>query len=266
MPFTRKYMSRKAKSVARPLRRGARARYVPKNKRGRRQVNISNIIKDVKFLKRQLNTEWKNTGEITHGFDTTAPELVPTSSAPIVQALPFPATQGLTGINDRVGKKVKIVNMHMRWRLRLTYDNADAATKLDPVAPIHYKIYVVWEKRLDYPNLQPTDKVLNLFKDDPIGNKSYISQFDPLEYKDYLITYKKQGVMRFPNAAQAWAYQANQVRYMEHNIPLSIHQEFDDDNVLQQNRPWLIILTDNASANNEALKFSLITKMSYVDN
>lgn len=272
MPFIRRYRKRVAargRSVARPVRRGLRARYVPKNKKGKRVANIGRIVRDLAYVKRQLNTEWKTTDPIatTVGFDTLAPEFIPTKSAPVCFPLSYPATIGTTGVGDRVGKKVKIVNLHLRWRLHLDYDSgAPTPTPANPYAPVHYKIYIVWEKRTDSHVVPAANHALRIFKDDPIGNKSYISQFDELEYKDFLITYKQKGVMRPLQPFHTSAGLARNVRYMEHNIPLSIHQEFDDTNTLTMNRPWLLILTDNPNNTQEHIKFSLIHKTSYVDN
>lgn len=267
MPFRRyrRKAARGAKSVARPVRRGLRARYVPKNKRGKRTANIGRIVRDLAFVKRQLNTEWKSTDPIatTVGFDTPAIPFIPTKSAPVCFPLSYPATIGTSGLGDRVGKKVKIVNLHLRWRLQYE-NNAPPNNTGNPTGPVHYKIYIVWEKRQDTHATVPADHALRIFKADPIGNKSYISQFDELEYKDFLITYKSKGIMR-PLAQPAVDYYRN-TRYMEHNIPLSIHQEFDDSNNLTMNRPWLLILTDNDNQTNEHIKFSLIHKTSYVDN
>jgi len=269
MPFirrTRKKFGRKARSVARPVRRGLRSRYVPKNRRGKRSANIGQIMSDVAYLKRQLNTEWKVTDPsvTTYGFDTLAPPLIPTKSTPSLVALDYPSTIGTSGVGDRIGKKVKIVNLHLRWRLDLDYDSTSIALS-NPTTNVHYKIYVIWEKRTDNHSINPADQVLRLWKDDPAGNKSYISQFNELEYKDFLITYKQKGQIS-PLQANEGILNVRNRRYMEHNIPLSIHQEFDDANQLTMNRPWLVIMTDNDNNTQEHIKFSLVYKMSYVDN
>jgi len=268
MPFYKKSVGtkfrRRVQSVARPVRRGLRSRYVPKNKRGKRTANIGNIMRDITYIKRQLNTEWKNTGEITHGFETAAPPLQPTRQSPTFYALPYPATIGTSGVGDRIGKKVKICNMHMRWRLTLTTGTKPQTS--NPLTPVYYKIYVVWQKDASPPGIALPDP-LSLFKEDPTGNKSYISQFDELEYKNFLITYKRKGMMKFRTPVASDNFnKADEVMYMEHNVPLQIHQEFDDNNVLQTHRPWLLILTDNNDVSNEHIEFSLITKLSYVDN
>lgn len=272
MPYFQNYKkrtTRRIQSVARPVRRGLRQRYVPKNKQGKRVANIGNVLKDIAYIKRQLNTEWKNTGEWTYGFGTVTSALLPTVLDPVVQALPFPATIGTTGLNDRVGKKVKITNLHMRWKMVLKSPTKPTTTDL--LHPVYYKIYVVWMKDASYNSGGTGSPIirdpLELFKDDPLGNKSYISQFNELNYKNYLITYKLKGVMNFRTPVASDNFnKANEVKYMEHNIPLQIHQEFDDNNILEKNRPFLLILTDNNDLLNEHIEFSLITKLSYVDN
>lgn len=264
MPYFQNYkkrFTRRVQSVSRPVKRGMKQRYVPKNKRGKRTANIGQIIRDISYIKRSLNTEHKTTSEITYGFNTAAQPLTPTSSSPIVQALAFPGTIGTSGKDDRIGKRCKITNLHLRWRLN--YRTAVNPAISDPNKPVFFKIYVVWEK---FPTgTSNIGQILDLWKPDPNNSKSYISQFNKLEYKNFLITYKNQGKMSIP-AANNNLNHLQDVRYMEHNIKLNIHQEFDDDNILQRNRPFLVILTDNKDTSGEHIEFSLIHKMSYVDN
>ena len=258
MPY--KKGTRFARRSVRYARRGAMQRYVPKNRKGKRALNIANVIKDVALIKRSLNTEKKV-------IDQTLLGLTANKSSSLVQALDYPSVQGLTD-TTRIGSHIKVTGLNLRMRLRLHTDNAESA--FNKIQNVHYKMYVCWAKQAGV-----ALTTSSMFEEDFDGNYSVSSPFNKWNYKNFIITNKFQGVMSFTQVASGAGIREQEVfKYINVHKNLSIKMDFrssDDPTLpggLETMKPYIVLLTDasDSAADDENIEFDIKSKMFYVDN
>nr|AJP36349.1 putative capsid protein [Avon-Heathcote Estuary associated circular virus 4] len=257
MPY--KEGTRFARKSVRYARRGAMARYVPKNKKGKRALNIANVIKDVALIKRSLNTEKKVINQTLLGLSANR-------GSSLVQALEYPVNQGLTD-KTRIGSHIKVTGLNLRMRLRLHASaNENVTNKLQNV---RYKLYVIWMKDASV-LLTPQD----VLEEDFDGNYSVSSPFNKYNYKNFIITNKFEGTMKFTQGLHDLrANEVEELRYINAHKNLSLKMDFrsSDDpilpGVLETYKPYLFLLSDASERDgDEKIDFDIMSKMFYVDN
>lgn len=257
MPY--KKGTRFARKSVRYARRGAMARYVPKNRKGKRALNISNVIKDVAMIKRSLNTEKKVINQTLLGLSANR-------GSSLVQALDYPSVQG-TSDHTRIGSHIKVTGLNFRMRLRLHASVNDTTT--NKLQNVKYKLYVIWMK--DATQALTSQEV---FEEDFDGNYSVSSAFNKFNYKNFIITNKFEGTMSFSQMAHnAQSSELEEFRYINAHKNLNIKMDFrsSDDPVspsaLETFKPYLLLLSDaSETTNDEKIDFDIMTKLFYVDN
>jgi len=254
MPYSK--FKKRVRSVARPIRRGARSRYLPKNPRGKRTLNIGNVIKDVAYIKRQLNSEWK---DITQDYVLSqGTALIPLKTSPIVQLLQYPAVQG-TANSQRVGNKLKIAALDAR--MRVTYRLHQSVSQGLPIAPVRVIAYWIYFKD---PAVVPTASYC--FDNDMDGNVSVMSKWNKNNYKNLLVVAKYEKTFFPPSIGGVNENQFLQIKYEQIHKKLNVHMDHSDAGTLEKNRPVLIILSDATDLLYEHVQFEINMKHMYIDN
>lgn len=163
----------------------AKKRYMYKNKRGKKRVNYSKIVRDISYIKSNLNSETKFiTTPINLAVSVTAPQLYPLNT-PI---------QGLKS-TMRTGYKVKYT--HQSGKLKFAKANFG-----DTQASASYKMYIIWLKNaLD----ASTFNVADILNPDYNGQYSMTSYFNRASYGNWLATHKHKNTITDHTTVSQWA-------------------------------------------------------------
>jgi len=270
MPYVKK--ARKA------IKRAVRKRYI-KKKSG--AVKITQVMRDLALVKRQLNVEHKHL-DFKFGSGQTVSAQFPTKSVPIILALPVPARG--TAYNQRIGNQLRVV--HMTTKLQFVFENntdliqrasvraqvlfaksgddvpditklydLDANGHYTPMSFVNTQEYskYVWIKSLDHKKgyTQPTSRYpLSRFDaktDDPANQNNEITVTDPASTSLNIATF-----------------------YSNKQTKLSIHMMFQNgsDTVVEQMVPYLLLRSDviDATIDYDPIAVSGTIRMTYVDN
>jgi len=250
MPY--KTYKRTARRTVRYARRGAMNRYVPRNRKGKRSVNIGKLASDLYKIKRSLNTE--------HKFIDSKIQLNPTASVPVIQQLTSPNAQGVEN-GMRVGSQVRLTNMSIKGSvIKYNQENVHASTKIN--------FYIIFVKNAEF---VPT--AIDIWNKDQFGQFGPLTMWNKKRYNDWMAVYKYTTTIRdlIPLDASPTTKQEINRTYFEVNKPISILQEWEvdtDTKVQTRMMPYALIQSDATSdaSGNDYCQICANIRLTYVDN
>lgn len=155
----------KYKKVA---KRAFKKRYYNKNKK----MKYGKLARDVSRIKGMLNSE-------TKFCQTNVPPQLPTATNPTIYAIDTPDNQGLQGVNQRVGSKVRFT--HISAKLRVAKQDF-GFTRSNLSLNVHF----VWLKNANFSTdfeANPGSYILN---PDQFNNYSPLSYFNQSNYDNWV--------------------------------------------------------------------------------
>ncbi len=260
------YPVKKKPSTRKMFRRGIRNRYVQRvNKK--KAFNIGAIVKDVRFLKSQLNAEHKHI-DTTFGSNGTYTAQAPVHDTPIIIPLSLP-DHGTKNFN-RIGNQIVITHITCKYRYKFgnLSDYVDKSTM---------RARIVFAK-----DASSVPVITNLLKADPNGNYTPASFTNEQEYKKY-IWLKSLDCKKSHTNNRRYAYNGETInpqvmpRGLAYYYPYKkwngrIKTEFTtgtDTNQCTVNKPYLVLTCDvPTTAGNpyDNIEFSGTVRLTYIDN
>lgn len=210
-------------------KRGAKNRYVPKQRNGKRSLRIDRLAKDVAKMKYALNSETKF---INHNITT----MTPTEGTPILQAIDTPDTQGVA-LNQRVGSKVKFC--HLSGKFAVVHENFGNRT-----GDLTLTFHILWLKNGMFSSDLESDPANYLMNPDYNSNYGELSYWNQQNYGNWFSVCRYKVVMKDNQSPSFPAYgiqtdqdgnntndnlarqPIKQVRYINLNKKILVHTEW----------------------------------------
>lgn len=170
---------RRFRRYGRYAKRGLKNRYIPKNKRGKRRMAIATIARDVRTLKRAINSETK--------FIDDNITLQPVRTQPVIQELDTPS-KGLD-VNDRVGRQVKFTRL--TGKLMFIHENFGNIT-----SNLTMTVHVMFLRNGNFYDELAADPGPYILNPDFQGSYTPLSYFNQSNYKQWISVYKLQVTMK----------------------------------------------------------------------
>ena len=284
MPFKSRF--------GRRLKRGVKNRYMPKHKRGgKRRVNIGKLAGDVYRIQRALNSETKF---IDHALTTMSP----TAPVPLLQAISTPDTQGVAGVGQRVGSKVRFT--HLSAKLVVQHQNFGNIRSSQNLV-----FHIIWLKNGLFADDLESDPGPYLQNPDFNGEYTTLSYWNRQNYNNFISIYKCQVNMKDTQPPSQSAHglptdtdnvntetylgrqPLTQSRYITINKRISVHSEwanvynqtpgFNTDDITRM-KPYVYCYSDCTSqsvpsgtgqptgVNTDRIFLQGTIRLSYVDN
>jgi len=243
---------------------GVRNRYITKGRVGK-GYNIPNIIKDVSYIKRALNTERKHldtliTNTVTGSLPdhTKHPTAVPHDGNIIIYPLAIPVRG--TSYNNRIGNQIKVTNISVRYILAHTNTSSSQSNTT-------IKCLIFFAKNADdIPS--PTE----LFQVDANGLISPASYWNSQEYRNFFfpkgLKYQKTSYNKtLPPGNPGTTNSQAQRYYPKTSVPLQTRITYaNDSNDATMMKPYIMFISDALDATTDPIKVDAQIRLTYVDN
>lgn len=270
------------------VRRGLKSRYVRRTKSGKPYYNIGQVVRDLSYVKRSLNTERKQysfvSGTKTSSDDPTVIRTIgtlsPKDDTPLFAYLPLPM-QG-TSSYQRVGNQIKLTHISAKIRLEAVLENWHSTGQRlgTPYAHIMIGFYKPGQST---GSSVPT--IADLFEKDSLGLYTRASYRNSQTYKQFYfpkgcskyITLNPSGIP--PSAGGNANHDTVVEKYLRINEKLNITIPFitgqsgtaGDTNwsTAEGMRPFMLIMTNcegDGTDGKTYLNTASEIKFSYVDN
>lgn len=280
----RKFANRAAKKIQRRFRK----RYVQR----KGKLRYGKIARDVARIKGMLNSE-------TKWIETAVTNVLPTNQAPTIYPLTTPDTQGVQGVGQRVGSKVRF--NHLSAKFRIGKDDF-GFLRSNLTLCCHF----MWLKNGQFASDFESDPsyVLN---PDVDGNYGPLSYFNAQSYNSWISVHKFQVTMAdlVQPSVSAYGLQTDQdsnntntnlgrqpntqYKYVTINKKINVHTEWfnvtnqtpgADTTTISRMKPYLFVTSDvsgpsqsipngtgqPSGAANDRIYLEGVVRLSYIDN
>lgn len=160
------------KSAARTIQRRFKKRYVQR----KGKVRYGKLARDIVRIKGMLNSE-------TKFCDTNISPQLPTASQPSLLALETPDNQGLQGVNQRVGSKVRFT--HISAKLRVGKQDFGFTR-----SNLSIFVHVLWLKNGNFASDLEANAGSYILNPDQYNNYSPLSYFNQSNYDSWVSIHK----------------------------------------------------------------------------
>lgn len=279
------------KRQGRMIRRGLKSRYVRKTKTGKPYYNIGQMVRDVAYVKRSLNTERKQitfvSGTKTSTDDPTVRFQVavmkPKDDAPVIQRLCLPA-QGVKSFH-RIGNQIKITHISAKIRVEAILENWAASVGPRLSTP-YCKLMLGFYKPSDTSAGSGEPDIAEIYEKDSVGKYTRGSYRNTQNYKQFyfpkgctkFITLNPSGIP--PSGGSTANHDVVVERFVNINQRLNVKVPFQIDNsgtdegssnwgTAEGYRPFLLLMTNAEGTGLDGKSYVLCSaeiKLSYVDN